>query len=68
MRVALLAVATLSLAAQAPAPPIFDEAFFAGDRRADGTERVGGWADHRRGLRSAVSHGAGAWRATFRAP
>ena len=34
MRVALLAVATLSLAAQAPAPPIFDEAFFAGDRRA----------------------------------
>lgn len=33
MRVALLAVATLSLAAQAPAPPIFDEAFFAGDRR-----------------------------------
>ena len=34
MRAALLAVATLSLAAQAPAPPIFDEAFFAGDRRA----------------------------------
>ena len=33
MRAALLAVATLSLAAQAPAPPIFDEAFFAGDRR-----------------------------------
>lgn len=32
------------------------------------TERFGGWADHRRGLRSAVSHGAGAWRATFRAP
>ena len=38
------------------------------DQSADGTERVGGWADHRRGLRSAVSHGAGAWRATFRAP
>ena len=34
MRAALLAVATLSLAAQAPAPPIFDEAFFAGNRRA----------------------------------
>jgi tetratricopeptide (TPR) repeat protein len=33
MRAALLAVATLSLAAQAPAPPTFDEAFFAGDRR-----------------------------------
>ncbi len=38
------------------------------DQSAGGTERVGGWADHRRGLRSAVSHGAGAWRATFRAP
>jgi len=34
MRAALIALATLSLAAQAPAPPAFDEAFFNGDRRA----------------------------------
>jgi len=35
MRIALLALVTLSLAAQAPpAPTVFDEAFFNGDRRA----------------------------------
>ncbi len=34
MRAAAFALATLSLAAQAPAPAAFDEAFFNGDRRA----------------------------------
>jgi tetratricopeptide (TPR) repeat protein len=34
MRALLPALATLTLAAQAPKPPAFDEAFFAGDRRA----------------------------------
>jgi hypothetical protein len=35
MRAALLALATLALAAQAPkSTPAFDEAFFSGDRRA----------------------------------
>ena len=34
MRATLFALFSLSLAAQALAPPAFDEAFFAGDRRA----------------------------------
>jgi len=34
MRLAAPFLAAISLAAQAPAPPAFDEAFFAGDRRA----------------------------------